>query len=101
MAADFTPRESAEAFESFLPSHKAGLTLTHNDHLGYYMSVEDWESTTSSEWVSTEERERAHETGEMWTLRWYPDTPVGFHEVSASSLAALIAYVLQEETDGG
>lgn len=80
------------------PEHKAGLTLTHNDHRGVYQSVEDWDADQQRgsdggawyEWVSDEERQRAIESDSVWTLQWYPDTPVGFFALAASDLNVLL-----------
>lgn len=42
-------------------------------------------------WVSPEERQKAIDTNSWWLLQWYPETPVGFCWLSASSLEALLA----------
>lgn len=82
------------------PSHKGALILIHNDHANYYQSVEDWiveqenfGETPWFNWVSPEERQRAIDTDSVWTLRWYPHTPVGFIALAASTLEALMAAV--------
>jgi hypothetical protein len=33
----------------------------------------------------------------VWILHWYPDTPVGFHSIGASSLDALKDYLSSED----
>jgi hypothetical protein len=78
------------------PSHKASLTLTHNDHLGVYETVAGAIENKSfgyeaDRWVSDEQREKAIRTNECWTLQWYPDTPVGFYALSAADLDVLLA----------
>jgi hypothetical protein len=35
--------------------------------------------------------QRAIATDELWTMQWYPETPVGFCVLHASTLAALLA----------
>lgn len=77
------------------PEHKASLTLAHNEHLDYYTTVKeeiedrpDW--YRDDDWVSLEEKQKAIDTNEVWTLQWYPDTPVGFHKLHASTLEALM-----------
>lgn len=75
-----------------LPAHKAGLHLSHNDHLSNYMTVEENDTSCVGhyDWVSDEEKQRAYATNEMWVLQWYPDTPVGFCALAASTLHALL-----------
>jgi len=83
---------------AILPDHKCGLHLTHNEHRDYRQTVEAWEEDTpggSVYWVSEEERKKAQETDELWTLQWYPETPVGFCFIAASSLIAILDRVGQ------
>lgn len=74
------------------PDHKASLHLTHvidesvtdkmRDQPEYYGDDDDW--------LSQEEREKALTTNEMWTLHWYPLTPVGFCLRHATDVNALL-----------
>ena len=77
-----------------LPAHKAALYLTHNDHLSVYETVEQWWADKmycdDDDWVSLEEKAKALESNEVWELRWYPDTPVGFYIRLASTLEAVL-----------
>ena len=72
-----------------LPAHKCGLYLEHNTYKDLYSSiagaVEDEDS-----WAGPGERERCLGTGELWTIQWYPNTPVGFYRLAASTLEALL-----------
>ena len=68
-----------------LPPHKCGLYLEHNQYKDFYDSIEKGVASLDS-WVSEEERQKALATGEIWVLQWYPDTPVGFNRLAASSL---------------
>lgn len=76
----------------WLPKHKCGLYLTHNEHKDYYktvlQSIEDCD-INDVDWVSVEERQKAIDSDELWELQWYPDTPIGFYIIRASSLEAL------------
>jgi hypothetical protein len=72
------------------PAHKCSLTIEHNGYRDYYETIADAVEELEGYWVSPEERERALSTGEVWTIQWYPDTPVGFHRVAASTLTAAI-----------
>lgn len=78
------------------PKHEASLHLTHNDHKSCYQTVAQFIEDGShgyrnEDWVSDEQRMKAIETNECWTLQWYPDTPVGFILMSASDLDVLLA----------
>lgn len=79
-----------------LPAHKASCHITHNDHRSSYQTVRQWIEqgcfVDREDFISPEELERAIETDELWTVQWYPDTPVGFSIAHASSLEALSAY---------
>lgn len=73
------------------PPHKAGLTLEHNGYKDYYDTIEYGVANEDEfgSWIPGE-REKALETGEVWTLHWYPETPVGFHRLAAASLEKLL-----------
>lgn len=75
------------------PQHKCSLTLTHNDHRDYYQSAEDWieENSDRLNWESDDAKGRAIETDSIWTLQWYPDTPIGFYCVAAPTLEEVLA----------
>lgn len=76
-----------------LPAHKCGLSLTHNEHLNYYMTAAGWIAEhDGDEWQSDEAKARAIATGQIWVLQWYPDTPVGFCRVAAPTFEELIAF---------
>ncbi len=73
------------------PKHDCGLYLEHNGHKDVYESVSEYTSPFNDEnWVSLEEKENSIKTNELWKLQWYPDTPVGFHVLLASSLSVLL-----------
>lgn len=77
------------------PAHKCGLYLEHNPHRDdYALSIEAYEQErplVAESWVSPEERIKVIETDELWTLQWYPETPIGFVFLAAQSLEALLA----------
>ncbi len=73
------------------PEHKCGLYLEHNCHKDVYESIEQYTSPFNDEdWVSLEEKQKSIDTNELWKLQWYPDTPVGFYVLLASSLYVLL-----------
>lgn len=84
-----------------LPAHKCGLCIEHNQHRNDYQTVAAWLEDrealgTGPNWVSAEERQRAIDTGEVWEIQWYPQTPVGFYHVAASTLAAALKAATSE-----
>lgn len=86
-------------FEKVLPAHKASLSITHNQHKDYYETIEQYvasyagyQGIRDDDWVSLEEKRRSVETGEIWEIQWYPETPVGFCIKFAATLAALMAW---------
>jgi hypothetical protein len=83
-----------------LPDHKCGLYLEHNAHRDVYENIEQWiaDQVDEDDWVSPEERAKAIAEDSVWTLQWYPDTPIGFFRRAASSLDALLAE-LREATN--
>jgi len=83
---------------NWLPEHKCGLYLSHNDHRDYYETVEEYYNR--EQFISDQEWEKAVATDSVWTLQWYPDTPVGFYIVSASTLEAIEAK-LKEKNHAG
>jgi hypothetical protein len=83
-----------DEFVRVLPAHKASLTIHHNNHLDYYVTVEQAiadEDFGYCDWVSDEEKQKAIDTNEAWFIQWYPETPVGFCVMAASTLPALLA----------
>lgn len=74
-----------------LPEHKCGLYLEHNVHKDIYQDIITAVSEIADDvWVSLEEKQKALDTGELWTLQWYPNTPVGFYKVAAAGLEKLL-----------
>lgn len=73
------------------------LSVSFNGHSSNYCTVAeaienglyDW-----TDWASDDERERAIEMNRVWTVQWYPNTPVGFCAVAASSLGAALEAAL-------
>ncbi len=74
---------------NWLPKHKCGLYLSHNEHRDFYETVEM--SYKADDFVSPEEWYKAIAEDSVWVLQWYPDTPIGFHRIAASTLEAIEA----------
>ena len=86
------------------PRHECGLFLTHNECKDYYETVEEWlkdEHNEEHAYWPDGEWEKAIETNEIWVLQWYPDTPVGFHCVAASTLETCLSEALRIEREEG
>lgn len=76
---------------NWLPEHKCGLHLTHNAHKDVYESIEEFYDAT--DFISPEEYIKAIDDNSVWVLHWYPETPVGFNLLAASSLDAIQAEI--------
>ena len=72
---------------NWLPPHECGLHLTHNEHRDVYEDVVQYYDAET--FVSAAEFEKAIAEDSVWTLQWYPKTPIGFHVIRASSLDAI------------
>jgi hypothetical protein len=71
------------------------FTLEHNPHKGYYDSVEDYLDFREfdDEEILPEDKEEAIRTDELWTLQWYPRTPVVFYVMVSSTYEKLMQRV--------
>jgi hypothetical protein len=84
------------------PKHEAGLWLMHNDHKSVYRTVQqainmEDHGYTLGCWVSPEQRQKAIDTNECWTLQWYPQTPNGSCILSAADLDVLLTAAMLTE----
>lgn len=76
---------------NWLPEHKCGLYLEHNAHKDVYETIEEFYDPGA--FVSEKEWFKAVEANSVWKLQWYPDTPIGFYIVCASTLDAIEEYI--------
>ncbi len=67
-----------------LPRH-INVTIEHQPHATSYQTVKEWLAEYPGEFEDAD-RAQMVETGEVWTIQWYPNTPVGFEIVAAASL---------------
>jgi hypothetical protein len=75
-----------------LPEHKCGLHLEHNVHKNYYETAESYIRDYGMHvWKDEASKQRAIDTDSIWTLQWYPDTPIGFYAIAAPTLEELLA----------
>lgn len=76
-----------------LPKNIA-IEISRNDHKTTYQPLGEWLRANLlgvDDWVSPKERDRALATDECWLAHWYPDSPVEFCILLASSQEALLA----------
>ena len=75
-----------------LPRH-INLTIEHNPHKGSYLTIEQFEEFPGDDpyydWADGE-RDKAIAADSMWVIQWYPDTPIGFLAVAASTFEAAL-----------
>lgn len=80
--------------EALFPPHKAGLYLTHNQHKDYYETVQEYTErdleNPHGQWVSDEQKQKSHETQELWELQVYPETPISFYCYWGADLIAVL-----------
>ncbi len=71
----------------------------NDDHAANYVNAQQWhdeygfytgDDEDRIDWVSEDERLKAIATNSVWTLQYYPNTPVGFNCIGASSLPAIL-----------
>lgn len=76
------------------PQPSIALTLNHNDHKTVYQTAEEWvvEHGDHYDFRNDEQKARAIATDEIWTLLWFPITPVGHCAIAAPTLEELIDY---------
>jgi hypothetical protein len=82
-----------DLFKSMAKGEYSSLALTYNEDfspsyekaIDYYFP-EEWEQEG---FISKAECEKALLENSVWTLHWYPRTPVVFHRIRASSILAL------------
>lgn len=74
-----------------LPGHKCGLFLQHNEHRSYYEAAAEWIGQNDHyAWKDEASKQAAIASDSVWTLQWYPDTPIGFYAVAAPTLEELL-----------
>lgn len=83
------------SIEELMPNHAASLHITHNDHKGYYQTVaqsiaDGDHGYREEDWISSEQKLKAIDADECWTVQWYPNTPVGFNILSGVDLESVL-----------
>lgn len=92
--------ELEKLLRSLLDGEFSSLTISFNDaHAPNYQTAQEWSDDEPpfadyndlEDWPSAEDREKALATNSVWSCQWYPNTPVGFNRLYASSLPTLVA----------
>ena len=84
------------ALSSALHGEHSSLTVSFNDeHSPNYVTAKEWAEKyggygPEDGWWSEQDRYKALSKNSVWTIQWYPDTPVGFYVVRASSFEGAI-----------
>lgn len=98
---------SIQQTETFLKSLLHGkfssLSIEFNDHAsGYQDAAKAAENLNYDyvDWISDEDKAKALSENSVWVLHWYPNSPVGFNAVAASSLELLLTHVQKEMQNG-
>jgi hypothetical protein len=76
-----------------LPPH-INLRIEHQPHALDYQSVVHWldrVDVNASHEILPDDRAQMLATGEVWTIDWCPDTPVGSCSVAAATLERALA----------
>jgi len=103
MSSEKTPPVApVHAIVTRLPPHKCGLYLEHNPNRDVYDVVGQWVEQNDSlecpaDWKDAEQKSRAIQTNELWTLQWYPSTPIGSHFIAAPTLEELLTFAAEYE----
>lgn len=86
-----------ELAKQLLEGEFSSLRITCNDHKSNYQTAQeaiaDGRWFAADEFVSPEEMQKAIDTNTIWSLQWYPQTPVGFEVLHASSFQAILDHV--------
>lgn len=86
--------------ENEFPKHEAALFLAHNEHRNYYEKAEVFIDELKQRgccWKDDASQQRAVQTDSIWTLQWYPRTPVTFTLIAAPTLEELLQYAKEIE----
>lgn len=69
-------------------------TLEFNPNKNYYEDLDEYiTDRCRGDWVSNESLLKAIDTGTIYVLQVYPDTPVGFYMVYAATLKEIVDYL--------
>lgn len=74
------------------PRYEVSMTLTHNEHRIYYEDPAQWiEDNKWAQWKDQESKDRAIKTNSIWTIQWFPVTPIGSYAFAAPTCDEVLA----------
>jgi hypothetical protein len=89
------------ALRSLIHGEFSSIHIEFNGHACNYVRASDpyWANDPQEygeleDWPSPEDRDKALRDNSVWTLQWYPNTPVGFCRVYASTLMGAIKFAI-------
>ena len=73
---------------------KGGLTLERDPHKACYAKLETYilDLDLEETFTSGEDYQESLETDTMWTLHFYPDTPIGSYKISGPTLERVLMH---------
>lgn len=81
----------------WLPKHKCGLYIEHNAHRDIYQTLQQFiDENEHYDWSDEQEKLLALIRNEIWTIQWYPETPIGFHALAFGSLESMLKFSMGE-----
>lgn len=88
------------AFIGMLPAYECDLSINHNQHKTANETAENYINGNASYYsadtfASAEDRAKCIETNELWTVHWYPRTPISFEVVNGSTLAIVMDVIAE------
>jgi hypothetical protein len=92
----------AASFEATLPRHIAGLYIEHNRHRGYYETTAAAVERGTYDPQDFRDRDAIAAciaADSVWSVQWYPDTPVGSYTVCAATLADALTLAKEVEAE--
>ena len=76
------------------------MEIQYNDHKNCYETAEEYfENDFLRQEVTDEDYEKCVELNTVWSIRWYPSTPIGFYSIYTYSLERCLE-ILHECQDG-
>lgn len=80
-----------------LPKHMS-LTIQHNEHKNCYVTIQHYFTHYPHlEDADLSEKNRCIEQDSIWEIQWYPNTPIGFYHVFASTLEKALELANQSD----
>jgi hypothetical protein len=97
--------EELEAkLRSLMKGKYSSMTIAFNDcSAPSYQEVSEYlesDFLNNRQWVSNDSKNRAIQNNSMWDIHWYPDTPIGFCQMSGATLHEVLEAVIGDDIGG-